>query len=428
MTASTSDALRRRTDEKGIVYGTVSSIVRYRVPLPSDFVASLTCPQPKVVLDRLLNSPRGDGKAVWAWKTEISPADLYCYLGARFGRPNGPQSFLRADDSDNLIHWDWVLDYPGGDIHVIGMNFRTELWFGGDIDVSDTDRIALAEMLKEDFRNHGLKMTEIRRSLEKWTEFANPYQRLSRAVEKMLLDIKELDLQPETQKIPEITSAGDLEKNSRSETLSRYSKGLGLCFGVRSMLPVMAEAYVNLLLFVLMRPELKNDERLRENALRQPIDVRVKSLHMTCIGFAKPIDFTSPECKAYHSLVNDRNDLLHGNVVLEKLRFNEVYFDDKVPVFKEYRSMWERSVGVEIQAVGLHRLADEVETVKLFIQYLTTCMQPNVKQQIDRMAETRDLGWNQQTGRIGILFPGHLVDMHMEMRKSCTDEPAAGDA
>ena len=115
-------------------------------------------------------------------------------------------------------------------------------------------------------------------------------------------------------------------------------------------------------------------------------------------------------------------------MVLEKLRFNEVYFDGKVPVFNEYRSMWERSVGVEIQAVGLHRLADEVGTVKSFNQYLTTCMQPSVKKQIDRMAETRDLGWNQQTGRVGILFPGHLVDMHMEVSKSPTGESAAGDA
>lgn len=398
------------------------------MPIPSDFVASLTCPHPKVVFDRLLNGPKGSGKAVWAWKTEISPADLYCYLGARFGKPNGPQNFFREDDSDNLIHWEWVLDYPGGDIHIMGMNFRTELWIGGDSNLADPDRIALAQLIKADFKNYGPQMTEVRRGLEKWTEFVNPYQRLSRAVEKMLLDIKELDLQPEIQKIPDITSADEFQTNNWSEVLDKYSKGLGLCFGVRSMLPVMAEAYVNFLLFVLMRPELKTDERLRENALRQPIDVRVKSLHMTCVGFAKQINYATPECKAYHSLVNERNDLLHGNVVLEKLRFNEVYFHGKVPVFNEYRSMWERSVGVEIQAVGLHRLIDEVETVKAFIAYLTTCMQPSVKEQIDRMSDTRDLGWNQQTGRIGILFPGHLVDMHMAMNKSPNAQSSAGDA
>ena len=387
------------------------------MPLPADFVVSLTCPHPKVVFDRLLNGPKGKGKGVWAWKSEVSPADLYCYLGARFGKPNGPQNFFRADDSDNLIHWDWVLDHSSGDIHILGMNFRTELWIGGDLDVNDADRLELAQQFKADFRNHGAGMAEIRHFLEKWTEFVNPYQRLSRSVEKMLLDIKELDLQPETQKIPDLTGAEDIKTSNWSEVMDRYSKGLGLCFGVRSILPVMAEAYVNFLLFVLMRPELKNDERLRENALRQPIDVRVKSLHMTCVGFAKPVDYASAECKAYHSLVNERNDLLHGNVVLEKLRFNEVYFDGKVPVFNEYRSMWERSVGIEIYAVGLNRLAEEVKAVKAFIGYLTTCMQPGVKKQIDLMAEKRELGWNEKTGRIGILFPDHLVDMHMAMSK-----------
>ncbi len=398
------------------------------MPLPSDFVTSLTCPHPKVVFDRLLNGLKGNGKAIWAWKTEISPGDLYCYLSARFGRPNGPQNFLRTNDSDNLIHWEWVLDHPSGDIHIMGMNFRTELWFGGDIDVTDADRIALAEMIKADFKNHGPKMTEARRSLEKWTEFVNPYQRLSRAVERMLHDIEELDLQPEKQKIPDITSTDDVPTSSWREIFHRYNKGLGLCFGVRSMLPVMAEAYVNLLLFVLMRPELKSDERLRENTLRQPIDVRVKSLHITCIGFSKPIDYASPECKAYHSLVNERNDLLHGNVSLEKLRFNEVYFAGKVPVFNEYRSMWERSLGVEIQAFGLHRLAHEVKTVKSFIEYLTSCMQPDLKKQIDQIAETRDLGWNQQTGRIGILFSDHLADMHIVMHTSPPSKPASGEA
>lgn len=93
-----------------------------------------------------------------------------------------------------------------------------------------------------------------------------------------------------------------------------------------------------------MRPELKIDDRLRDNTIRQPIDVRVKSLHMTCVGFERPVDYAHEACKAYHSLVNERNDMLHGNVVLEKLKFNEVYFNGRVPVFKEYRSMWEVTV------------------------------------------------------------------------------------
>lgn len=208
---------------------------------------------------------------------------------------------------------------------------------------------------------------------------------------------------------------------------SRYSKGLGLCFGIRSMLPVLAEAYVNLMLFILMRPDLKGDERLRENTLRQPIDIRIKSLHISCVGFAKPVDYASPQCKAYHSLVNERNDLLHGNVVVEKLRFNEVFFAGNVPVFKTYRSMWERTVGVEIGAVGLSRLAEEVQTVDAFIDYVTGCLKPEVKENIELIADKHDLGWNDKTGRVGVLFPDRLVDMRAEFNSRTTSSKTDGD-
>ena len=125
------------------------------------------------------------------------------------------------------------------------------------------------------------------------------------------------------------------------------------------------------------------------------------------------MDYSHPACKEYHSLVNERNDLLHGNVVLEKLQFNEVYFSGTVPVFKEYRSLWERSVGVDIQAVGLHKLTTEVKTVDALTAYLASCLKPEARGQVDRLADKRDLGLNKKTGRVGILFPDHLVDMHM---------------
>lgn len=387
--------------------------------LLADFLQSLVAPHPKVLAEQM-SSERKTGKpaAVWTWIHEVVPADLYCYLGARFGPPNGLQNFLRKDDSDNLIHWEWVLLHPSSStyIHILGMNFRTELWVTGGLSVVDADRLELAVRIKADFGAHGAKMGELRRSLEHWVEFVNPYQRLRRSVEKLRQDLNELDLRPESQHVADPSNFAEFEADWR-DLGARYSRGLGLCFGIRSMLPVMAEAYVNFLLFVLMRPDIKADDRLRENTIRQPIDVRVRSLHLNCIGFAKSVDYASAECRAYHSLVNERNDLLHGNVVLDKLSFNEVFFHGKVPVFKTYRSMWERTVGVESKAVGLDRIQDEVATVDAFIDYLTNCLRPEVKKQIERMTEKLDLGWNQKTGRIGILFPDHLVDMQMVFTK-----------
>jgi hypothetical protein len=379
--------------------------------LDSDLVASLKGAHPNEFLTEIMREERPKFGLRWPLRNEIAPSDLYSYLGARFGAPNGLQNFLRKNDSDNLIHWEWTLRCGEGWVTFQGMNFRTDVWITANAGIADADKIEFVSQLKADFANYGKKMSEVRKALENWVEFVNPYQRIKKSVDKLLLDLRELNLRPEDEAIPDITDAEKIPDDRWVELFGKYSQGLGLCFGIRSMLPVMAEAFVNLILFVFMRVDLKSDERLRENIIRQPIDVRVKSLHINCTGFDRPIDYSHDACKAYHSLVNERNDLLHGNVVLDKLKFNEVFFNGRVPVFKQYRSMWERSVGVEIQSVGLHRLEREVRTINSFTAYLKSCMKEEVRAQFEYLAEMRDLGLNSEDGRIGILFPSHLADI-----------------
>lgn len=381
------------------------------MPLPANFIATLTCPPPKEIVETLQQRPRPAGCTIWQLRNELGPSDLYCYFAARFGRPNGIQNFFRNNNSDNLIHWDWTLSCEYGFLSFLGMNFRTEVGLIGAFPFVESDKQDLIAQIKNDFANYGQKMSEVRKSLEHWTEFVNPYRRLSSSVENLTTELEALQLQPEDEAIPDLTSTEQFPEDGWANVFAKYTKGLGLCFGIRSMLPVMAEAYVNLLLFVFMRPEIRADERLRESTIRQPIDIRIKSLHMTCVGFEKPVDYASEACKAYHTLVNERNDMLHGNVVLEKIRFNDLYFNGTVPVFKQYRSLWERTVGVEIDAVGLRKLHQEVAVVKELISYLTTRLKPELRTQFERVSSTRDLGIKTGSGRIGILFPGHLVDM-----------------
>jgi hypothetical protein len=41
---------------------------------------------------------------------QISQLDLFCYLHARFGIPNGIQMALKKQgDTDNLVHWHYAL-------------------------------------------------------------------------------------------------------------------------------------------------------------------------------------------------------------------------------------------------------------------------------------------------------------------------------
>lgn len=382
--------------------------------LPQDFADRLEFVHPKDIIAWLRREGRPKGGVRWVLKDELRPADLYCYLGARFGQPNGIQNFLRTDDSDNLIHWEWVLRVGEGFLMIQGMNFRTEVWISGVDGLEEDDKDGFIRQLKAQFAQHGAAMGKVRKALEHWVEFVNPYQRLRRAVTGLMDELSSLELDTERDRIPDINEQKNRDSDNLrtkwEEVAARYSRAFGLGFGLRSMLPVMAEAFVNLLLYILMKPELRRDERLRENAIRQQIDIRIRSLSHTCIGFKQHVDYASEPCREFHTLVNERNDLLHGNVVIEKLRFNELYFYGKVPVFIEYSSMWDRSMGVAHRAVGVESVKHEIAVVDGLIEYLLSCLDEKVKETVQRMVEKFDLGLCLDDGRLGILFADWLVD------------------
>ena len=355
--------------------------------------------------------PRGG--FTWALTNEIKPVDLYCYLYARFGQPNGLQNFMRNDSSDNLIHWEWTFACEEGLITIQGHNFRTEVHFTGTFKEGCFSKDEVVSAIKADFANYGKQMSLVRGELEKWVQFVNPYARIKLAVDRLQAELDALALTPELDRDKSMWDIADEPGgiDAWQERSSRYAKGVGLCFGIRSMLPVMAEAFVNLVLFVTLRSDIKSDKRLRDHEFRKPIDVRIRGLHISTEAFARPVDYSAPACAAYHSLVNDRNDLLHGNVVLEKLQFGDVYFNGNVPVFTDYHSFWDRSRGVELSAVGFDKVSEEIKVVDAFIEYVLSCMRPEVQESMRTLMASRDLGFRHATGRVGVLFPEVLVDI-----------------
>ena len=380
--------------------------------LPENFLDGLAVLQAPEFLARIQQTNRPKFETKWILKNEVRPVDLYCYLEARFGPPNGIQNFLRRDDSNNLIHWEWLTQSADRIVTFLGLNYRTEISVSGS-KLGETEKLRLIEQLKGDFARMGSAMGKVRGSLEHWVEFVNPYQRIRSAVEKLLEEISGLEIETENGITPDMDDPIHSEDSiGRWNGLAdKHSRAIGMCFGVRSMLPVMAEAFVNLLLYVLMKPELKRVDRLRENALRQPIDVRIQSLPLTCIGFEKNVDFESEACREYHSLVNQRNDLLHGNVVIDKLKFSELYFRGKVPIFTQYTTMWERSVGVAQRAAGLDQIRSEMAIVDRLVEYLLSCLNGRVRVEMETLADKFDLGYRLDNGRIGILFSDFAVEL-----------------
>ncbi|MGV7960398.1 hypothetical protein QPK13_04520 [Photorhabdus tasmaniensis] len=357
---------------------------------------------------------------IWEFTNEIKPLDLYCYLYAKYGPPNGMQNFLRSDDSDNLIHWEWTLAGEYGLTSIQGQNFRSEVHLIGDFKDKGITLRNFISQIKSDIGNHGKKISELRKELEKWTQFVNPYQRIESAVNLHFNKLDELKLNPQEDKVPQATSHEEWSTyQERWSTVSeKYSYAVGLAFGLRSMLPVLAESFVNLLLFVLCRADIKSNERLFKNAIRQPIDVRIQSLHVNCIGFDSAVDYSSEECKKFHTLMNERNDLLHGNVEVNKLSIGDVFFNKRVPLFIQYEDFWDKSIGVSMRSVKFEAIHEDKKIVDDFIKYILSKLDPNIKKQVELIMEKGQLGFNHKTGRIGLLFPEHMVDFRAVFKKA----------
>lgn len=380
--------------------------------LEANFVEQLSALHPRDLIDMLQSEDRPHFDTHWELLNEIKPADLYCYLHGRFGPPNGIQNFLRGDHSENLIHWEWALASQDRIMLVQGHNFRTELWVSGDeLPLEELGQLVVG--IKHDFPRHGQAMGKVRKALEHWVEFINPYYRIRSSVECLMSEIEALGVDGAATQLASFAKYESPEEwsNEWGRQAEVVAKATGLCFGARAMLPVMAEAFVNLLMYLLMKPNLKQDDRLRENLIRQPIDVRIKSLAHNCVGFQSEIDYGHETCRRYHSLVNERNDLLHGNVVIEKLRFNDLHFNGRVPVFSSYSSMWERAFGVATKSVGLELLRDERQVVEDFVEYVISRLEKRMQEQVRVFCARRDLGMRLDDGRLGVLFSGALVDM-----------------
>ena len=101
-------------------------------------IGKLTCKSTKEVAQEMIakrerakTSPvtpkELEGQSLWHLIKSVKPVDIYCYLNARFGPPNGMQMLAKSDDSNNLFQWHYTLHYEGKRVEIMCTNYRIEV-------------------------------------------------------------------------------------------------------------------------------------------------------------------------------------------------------------------------------------------------------------------------------------------------------------
>ncbi|MHA0898620.1 hypothetical protein [Enterobacter ludwigii] len=354
--------------------------------------------------------------SLWVDINNIKPIDLYCYFQVRFGKPNGLHNLFRADDSDNLIHWDYMLDYEGYRIHIMCMTYRIEIHKSIDFQDQKFAKDQFINDLKNDLRNYGKQISQYRSQIETWHLFINPFKRIKTAIDSNFKELEELKISDF--KYPDFKKLNNRIKKEMELVGAKFSKANTLGINISLTLPIYAEAFINFIIFTLAKTKANEDREKYEKYIRSPINERVKNLHLMCNGFNCAVDYNNNDsCKEFQSVMNIRNEMLHGNVNPNTNHFDTVYFEGKVPLFAKFTSLAFDSYVASQTGIEFETLLKRYESIQNFISYILTCMEIPVAKQIIIMLDEPFPGWNPKTHRLGKLFADKAVDFQIDIGK-----------
>jgi hypothetical protein len=344
-------------------------------------------------------------------REQVSPASFYLYLLGRYGPPNGILSYIGKQDPRirSSILWHYTLSLQGELIHVIAHSYRIEVLFsfGQQVDM-DPERFAL--LLSRSYGKCSDDISRARSQVEWVSSFLNPLSQIADSIDRMLERARFLDAELVKSRAHPVTPAEiawhEVNHPVHSAAASEIA---GCCLAARMMSPVMAEMFVNLLIYNLFRDVPSRDEEIREFSCGS-ILTRIRGLAKVCEGFSCEVDESAPAVVVFKDLMNRRNILLHGNVRPKERIEDQFLIHDGVPVIKAFKSIYDRSIGPVVNAYPIAEAEADYAAAREFMDYLLGCLNEGTKQEMSKMLQSLDLHHGAKDKKLRALFTNVFSD------------------
>lgn len=372
----------------------------WRTATREEVTKSLQKERPKLPLAK-----RGRTRALVV-RSRLRPVDVYAYLRARFGQPNGFQNVLRRDDSDNWIHWDFNLKANGCDVYIAGAS--REIHFMLQEALTDREWQGLILGLQAEFARLGRPKSEMTKTFEKFLVFQNKFVSLANVCADLhgqILDAPPFEAVRQRRPSRKGTKLATAPMRRAGE---RADKLYGACVQLALLTPVLAEAYINMFALILRRLDLRPDRAGYEAFVRERIPDRVGRLHEVCLGM-RPVNRRTEAYGRFMTVINKRNFNIHGNVDPEREGLKTVYFDGKRPLFTEPGHHIGRFFADLEQ---LHRpdvVVQDYEAVHAFLHELTTYLEPPFEEFLPIVINDPFPGFEVRQRRITRILPNHVM-------------------
>ena len=275
--------------------------------------------------------------------------------------------------------------------------------------LTDEEWKELINAIKADFGRVAKDKSAIVKSFEKYILFQNKYAAIANLCADLHAGILETPDPVDTVYPSEAEESVEASKKSTDERSKRIERLSGDCLKLRLLMPVMAEAYINMLILTFCKNAIRDDETAYNAFLRSTIPERLELLSVHCDGFSKAVDKTVPGYGGFMTVINRRNFALHGNVDPIREPIEIVYFEKRRPLFVHPGNSIEllfQYMEAQADPAGLLK---EYEQLHDFLAEMTNCLTPRNKRFFEQVVSDAYPGFKLDVRRPTRLFPDHYV-------------------
>ena len=281
-----------------------------------------------------------------------------------------------------------------------------EIHFIVSAKLTDADWRDLILAIKADYQRMATEKSAVLKSLERWVIFPNRFVEIGGVCADLYANIVHNIGGFQAWKRASGTKQGYSVLKRLTQRAARLHRS---CLELSLLTPVLAEAFINMLILILCKPEIRANRRHFESFIRSQIDTKLFDLAHKCRGFVRPINEHEEAFKNFKRVMDRRNHSIHGNCDPEQEQIELVYFEDKRPLFKEPGD----NIGKRLES--MERLYEpelvksNYENTHAFLNDLINHLEPNLIAEIRIILEDHYSGYNIDRKTMGHLFPDHVI-------------------
>jgi hypothetical protein len=269
--------------------------------------------------------------------------------------------------------------------------------------------------IKADYSRVGKEKGAVFKTLERWVTFPNKFIEVANVCAEHHAEILENVEGFQTFKATSRAKKTPSLRFSAAEKLSkRSSKLYKHCLGLSLLTPVLAEAFINMVILILCKPEVRTNKRHFDAFIRSHIETKLFDLPHKCAGFVRAVDPNSEGFKKFKRVMDKRNDAIHGNCDPEREKIELVYFEGTRRLFKESGD----NLGKMFEALERQYeptiVIQDYEDAHAFLSEILDCLTPKLAEGVRTIMEDPCPAYDIDRKKVGAVLPHHVVEGVME--------------